>query len=1087
LYLRSRIRSRRVHSGLTLLFCAIGAAVFWCAPTLQSQSPTQPQSSGQSSSAPPAAPVDYERQIQPIFERNCYECHGPEKNKGHLQLHERTLALERGGESGPVIVPGNSKNSLLVQRILGLGDDDQMPKKKAPLAAEEIALIRAWIEQGATWPDSPGTTAGAASAGAANIAGPPRHWAYVKPRRPDLPQVAHAEWVRNPVDRFVLARLEHEGLVPSREADRTTLLRRITLDLIGLPPTPQEIDAFLQDTQPDAYDRVVDRLLASPAFGERWARPWLDLARFADTNGHAKDERRSVWKYRDWIIDALNADMPFDQFTIEQIAGDMLPDATASEQIASGFSRNSMTNREGGVDPEEALFESLIDRVNTLSTVWLGSTIGCAQCHNHKYDPFTQKDYYRLMAFFQNTTYTVQTIPTEGTFFNEAKLELATPEQAQRREVLERDVAKFEKALTAKTPALAAAQSAWEVGQRALRAEWTALKPATLNGTGDVTLTASPDGSVLASGANPAVTTYTIIATTPLSRITGLRLEALPDPSLPRGGPGRDPYGHFHLTGVSVDAAPIGGASQSFAITFNAINVDDGVGEILPELFFNRTPFVRARKGQAWTINAVREDTRLPRQAVMLPSQPFGFAGGTRLTITLAHLDGALPQGLGRFRLSVTGSATPARIVELPARVRPALDKPAAQRTAQESADLLTQFRATTPLLARTRNALTEARKAVSALQIPTTLVMREKPTFERPSTYVHQRGAFTAKGARVYASVPAALNPMPDSQPMNRLGLAHWLVDENNPLVARVAVNRLWEQLFGRGIVETSEDFGTQGAAPTHPELLDWLATTFMAEKWSQKAILRLFVTSATYRQDSRATPALIEKDPYNRLLARGPRFRLEAEMIRDVTLAAAGLLSPKMWGPSVFPPQPEGIWNVAGGENRWVTSEGENRYRRGIYTFVRRTAHHPVMAAFDAPSREYCTVRRVRTNTPLQALVLLNEESSFEAAQTLARRLLIDRSAGSSDESRLAYGMRLTVARTPTAGELADLRQLLDRERQRYTTQPEAAVQLVTPYAPPPAWLMDTARPGAAADLAAWTIVSNVLLNLDETLTKE
>jgi hypothetical protein len=1002
-----------------------------------------------------------------------------------LQLHDRTRALEQGGVSGPVIVPGHSADSLLVHRLLGLDNDDQMPLKKSPLADDEIALIRTWIDQGASWPESPATTTAATSGQGGKAIEPARHWAYVKPRRPDLPQVAHREWVTNPIDQFVLARLEHEGLVPSRDVDKATLLRRVTLDLIGLPPTPQELDTFLGDTRADAYDRVVDRLLASPAFGERWARPWLDLARYADTNGHAKDERRSAWKYRDWVIEALNADLPFDQFTIAQIAGDMLPDATPAQQIASGFNRNAMTNREGGVDPEEARYEALVDRVNTLGTVWLGSTIGCAQCHNHKYDPFSQKDYYRLMAFFENAEYTTTT-NNEGTFYNEAQLELATPEQAQRRAALERDVARFEKALSAKSASLTAAEVAWELVLRRSHAEWTALTPAALKGTGDVTLVAAADGSVLASGANPAATTYTLTATTPLSRITALRLEALPDASLPRGGPGRDPYGNFNLTGVIVDAESLGRSGQAEPVRFSAIKVDDAVEEIEAEAFFSRTPFVRSRKGQAWAINAVREDTRLPRQAVMVAAQPFGFAGGTRLTITLAHLDGALAQGLGRFRLSVTGSAAPTRSVELPARLRPVLDKPVAQRSAQETADLQAQFRRTTPLLAKTREALVEARKAILALQVSTALVMREKPTFERPSAYLHERGAFTAKGPLLYAGVPAALHPMPDSQPMNRLGLARWLVDQNNPLVARVVVNRLWEQLFGRGIVETSEDFGTQGAPPSHPELLDWLATELVGRKWSQKAILQLIVRSSTYRQDSRATPALIERDPYNRLLARGPRFRLEAEMIRDVTLAAAGLLSPRMFGPSVFPPQPDGIWNVAGVEDRWVTSQGEDRYRRGLYTFIRRTAPHPVLAALDAPSRETCTVRRVRTDTPLQALALLNEESSFEAAQTLARRLLTDRAAGSSVESRLTYAMQLTVARTPKADELSELQQLFDRERRRYGGEPDAATRLVTPYVTSPAWPLNVSQANTA-DLAAWTIVSNVLLNLDETLTKE
>jgi mono/diheme cytochrome c family protein/uncharacterized small protein (DUF1192 family) len=1124
----------------------------------------QPQAPPAGQAAPPAAaaaatapstpaPIDYARQIAPIFERTCYECHGPNKGRGQLRLHDRALALA-GGVSGVVILPGHAADSLLVQRIRGLGDDDQMPLKKTALPPDQIALIESWIDQGALWPDAAGSNTdttsnanasatgragagpGGAAAGKASAAAQPKHWAYIKPRRPELPSVSRAEWVKNPIDRFILARLDHEGLAPSHEAPKSTLLRRVTLDLIGLPPTLAELDAFLADTRPDGYERAVDRLLASPRFGERWARPWLDLARYADSNGYEKDNRRSAWPFRDWVIDALNADMPFDRFTIEQIAGDMLPDATTSQKIASGFHRNAMTNEEGGVDPDESLYEVLVDRVNTTTTVWLGSTIGCAQCHNHKYDPFSQKDYYRLMAFFQNTDYTSKTFG-DGTRYSEGQLDLASPEQAARRAALEKEIATLEATINAKTPVLAAAQARWEQSLRQAALSWTHLKPESVEATNGVELTIAQDDEIAVSGANPALTTYTITATTPHTNITGLRLEALPDATLPKGGPGRDPYGHFRVTAISADVAPAAptrvaastmsaSASPSASaaappqpVLFTSVKVDDSIEKIDPNAFLGRiltpdaipdavkvTPLksntgMPPRKGASWTIDALKDDIRVPLQAVLTPEKPLGFVGGTRLTIRIAHLDGTLGQGIGRFRLSITSSLAPERVADLPARLRPLLSLPLARRTDKQAQALTEQFRRVTPLLERPRTALTASRKALQAFDQQKAMVMKEKPTFERPSAYLRERGAFTAKGPLLYASVPASLHPMPDSQPMNRLGLARWLVDANNPLVSRVAVNRLWEQLFGRGIVETSEDFGTQGTPPSHPELLDWLATEFVAQKWSQKAILRLMVTSASYRQDSRVTPALLERDPYNRLLARGPRFRLEAEMLRDTALSAAGLLSAKLHGPSVFPPQPDGVWNNPFSPDiKWPASEGEDRYRRGLYTFIRRTSPYPTMMALDATSREYCTVRRVRTNTPLQALALMNDEAYFEAAQAMGRHLM-DQAREKTIVDGLTYGMRLVVARQPDSRELARLRSLWETESRYYASHPQEARRLIAPAGStqPGSTQSGSTRPGStqpgstqpdsaqAGDLAAWTVVANVLLNLDEAQTRE
>nr|MDQ3349282.1 PSD1 and planctomycete cytochrome C domain-containing protein [Acidobacteriota bacterium] len=777
--------------------------------------------------------VDFTRDIQPIFETHCAECHGPKKGRARLRLHAPEF-IRKGGESGPLIVPGKSHDSLLIRRVFGLDGEDQMPLDADPLPAEALARLRTWIDQGAPGPGGEplfGATATAADA-------VEEHWAYVKPARPGLPAVRTEGWVRTPIDRFVLARLEAEKLAPSPEAARTTLLRRVALDLTGLPPAPGEIDAFMADTSADAYERVVDRLLASPHYGERWARPWLDLARYADTNGYEKDNRRAIWKYRDWLIEALNRDLPFDTFTIEQIAGDMLPTPTPEQKIATGFHRNAMTNEEGGVDPEEARYEVLVDRVNTTATVWLGTTLACAQCHNHKYDPFSQKDYFRMLAFFANADYDSRTFG-DGTRHSEPTLDLATPEQEAARKKQQAEIDRLDLELKTPTPSILAAQAQWEGEMRSAFAGWTRLPPATVSATGGAVLTVLPDGSVRASGANPKLTSYTLTGATTMEGITAVRLEALPDPSLPKGGPGRDGYGHFRVTGMEVAIAPVAGAPlESEPVRFDTVKVDDSATPFEPaELLAARTG-AADRPRASWAINAMRDPERMPRHAVFASAVPFGFAGGTRITIRTDHLDGTIGQGIGRFRLSLTNAPNPLEGADLAPRLRRVLNIPAGERTPAQTEEIAAAFRAASSLLKPAREALSAARKGLAALEIPSTLVMRERPGFERPSYELRVRGSFAAKAERVHARTPTALHPMRDDLPVNRLGLAKWLVDESNPLVARVAVNRLWEQVFGRGLVETSEDFGTQSAPPSHPELLDWLATELVAKRWSQKAM---------------------------------------------------------------------------------------------------------------------------------------------------------------------------------------------------------------------------------------------------------
>ena len=1008
----------------------------------------------------PQSPSElFATQVRPILAARCYHCHGPEVQQNGLRL-DSLSAILKGSDFGKDVTPGSSEKSSLVRRLLSL-DRPQMPYGGPPLPAEQIQLIRKWIDQGAPGPDSSEAIARPE---------PIKHWAYMKPVRPSLPKVKNAAWCRNPIDYFILAKLEAEGLSPSPEADRETLIRRLYLDFIGIPPTPQEVDAFLADTSPGAYEKVVDRLLASPHYGERWAREWLDLARYADSNGYDRDDPRTAWEYRDWVVNALNEDMSFKEFTIEQIAGDMLPNPTNKQLVATGFSRNTMLNEEGGVDPQEFYWYALVDRVNTTSAVWLGTTLGCAQCHNHKFDPFTQKDFYRFLAFFDNSQYYIGGIVI-GRYAVEPELELPTADQAVKSKGFKTEIGKLQNVLNTSTPALEAAQVQWEASVKNASAKWQVIQPSAYASAKGATLKPLADHSLLAVGENPNADTYTLKAQTDLVGIQGVRIEVLNDPSLPQGGPGRDPDGNFFLSSFDVEISPVNQVQAAQRVAFKDAFANDEQED------YGVKNLVSQKEGlRGWAIDSTPSPVPLPRQAVLIPEKPFGFPGGTSLVITLKHELRHASRNVGRFRLSLTATADPASITRLPARMWPALETPAASRTATQKAELAAAFRAVTPLLQPTRDRIAELQKSLTGLGIPTAMIMGERPGFERPSTYVRERGSFLSPGEKVYADVPAMLNPLPKDQLANRLGLAYWLVDDNNPLTARVVVNRYWEAMFGRGIVETSEDFGSQGDPPTHPQLLDWLATEFMRQQWSMKAIKRLIATSATYRQSSRITPELLARDPYNKLVARGPRFRVEAEMVHDIALSLGGLLSPKMGGPSVFPYQPEGIWDVPFSSEKWVMSKGEDHYRRAIYTFIRRNSPYPTLVVFDAPSREYCTVRRVRTNTPLQALTTLNDPFFFDAARAMAKR--ISSEAGLSVDARAIYGFRLCTSRRPSQGELDQVVALYNQQLARFKGDVPAACKLIQ---------ADAKSATNAPDRAAWTVVANVLLNLDETISKE
>ena len=1140
------------------------------------------------------APVDFVRDVQPIFAQHCYECHDASKRKAGLQLDVKKLALA-GGDEGPVITPGDPDKSKLVHLVRGDDPKEVMPPKGKgkPLSPQQVGVLVRWVKQGANWPDGVDQVTGAKPQAAA-------HWAFKKPERPTVPEVKQEDWVRNPIDHFILARLEKEGLTPSQEADRHVLIRRLSLDLIGLPPTPEVVKTFVEDKSPDAYEKVVDRLLASSAYGERWARVWLDLARYADSKGHGSDPLRTIWLYRDWVISALNRNLPYDKFTVEQIAGDLLPSATQDQLIATAFHRNTMTNDEGGTDDEEFRVVAVKDRANVTSQVWMGLTMGCAQCHTHKYDPITQREYYSFYAFFNQT---------QDADRNDEQplLEVWTKAQEEQKSQLRAKVASLEEKLKQDIPELAAGRDRWAQAAVASLNQWVVLDPHDVKSSGSASIEEQPDQSLVVSGTRPQSETYTVTAQTNLPNITAIRLEALPHPALPNGGAGRGDDGRFVLNDIKVTVAPAqpvapagryvrvelagrkrllslaevqvfagdknvareGKATQSSttfggdparaidgntsgefsadSVTHTAESnnpwweVDVGKSAAIDKIvLWNRTDsslgsrLANARvivldenrkplwenqigevpspslaldtkgpqsvalrnasdtyhdAGDEWSAQkaidgaggskagwAVTAKEGRPQSAVFETARDIGSPAGVTLTFNLTH---STPNAsLGHFRLSVTTAPRPVRA--LPQGVAELLTVAPQNRAPEHVAELTAFYRTFSPELQTIRDQVAQANQQLAAIRPATVPVMRELVADKHRVTNVMIKGNFLMKGEEVKPTFPAAFPQPPAGTPMNRLGMALWLVSPDNPLTSRVHVNRLWAQLFGTGLVETQEDFGTMGQLPSHPELLDWLAREFQDElKWDQKALLKLLVSSATYRQSSVSRPEVKEKDPLDRLLARYPRKRIEAEMVRDQALALGGLLSRKMYGPSVFPPQPEGLWQAAfNGERTWATSPGEDKYRRGIYVFWRRTVPYPSMAAFDAPSRETCTVRRINSNTPLQAFVTLNDPVYVEAAQALARRII--REGGSTPEQRAKWALELVQSRPATDAQVKHLVDLCKAEMEHYRADTKAAEQMATdPLGKLPEGI-------EAPEAAAWTVVSNVLLSLDAVLTK-
>jgi Protein of unknown function (DUF1553)/Protein of unknown function (DUF1549) len=909
------------------------------------------------------------------------------------------------------------------------------------------------------------------------------HWAFRAPVRPAVPPVRNAGWVRNPIDCFILARLEKEGLAPAPEADRVTLIRRAFLDLIGLPPTIKEVDDFLADRSDQAYEKLVERLLASPHYGERWARLWLDAARYADSDGFEKDMWRLIFFFRDWVIAAFNRDEPYDRFIIEQLAGDLLPNPTQDQRVATGFLRNSMLNEEGGIDVEQFRMDAMFDRMDALGKSVLGLTIQCCQCHDHKYDPMTQKEYYRLFAYLNND--------------HEAFPLVYMPEEREKAAQVTRRIRLIEDGLKQQMPDWEKRLAQWEAKVKDNQPHWTVLNVQQI-GDHDQHYFYLKDGSVLAQGYAPTLFEETFQATTDLKDIRAIRLELLNDPNLPARGPGRSFMGTCALTEFKVEVADAKQPAKKTRVKLEKATADYANPERPLEPNFDDRSKRRRLTGPvefaidgkdetAWGIDAGAGRRNQPRNAVFTTSRNLAQPGGTMLTFRLVQRHGGwnsddrMNNNLGRFRLSVCGDGS-AAADPLPRKVRAILAVPRAQRTPSQQAAVFSYWRTTVPRWQEANAWIEDLWQGWPRGTTTLALEQRDEPR----ETYVLKRGDFLKPGKKVTAGVPEFVHPLADPKaPDNRLTLAKWLVDRRSPTTARVFVNRLWQAYFGTGIVATPEDFGLQGEKPSHPELLDWLAVEFMDNSprpWSIKHLHRLIVTSATYRQASRAAPDLLEKDPQNRLLARGPRVRVEAEIVRDVALSASGLLNPKVGGPSLYTPAPAFLFMppASYGPFNWVDVQGSDRYRRALYTFRRRSTPYPMLQIFDAPNGDFSCVRRNRSNTPLQALTTLNEPLFMDCARALAVRAM--REGGKSDAERLTFAFRLCVSRAPDADEKATLTALLDKERQRIADGALNAVEVATGKkdAPLPSGLQ-------ANDLAAYTVVARVLVNLDETITKE
>lgn len=1040
-----------------LLFCVFSCFVF--AGDVQKKTSEKSAVVGEGQKAKPESKVSFTRDIRPILSDRCFLCHGPAEDtrKADLRLDIREDATrDRDGEF--VIKPGDAAASTILDRLTTKDADLLMPppdSHRAALTSEEVDKVKRWIAEGANWST---------------------HWAFTNPKRSSIPKLSGNPLVYNPIDSFVIAKLQKEGLKPSPQTDKVTLLRRLSLDLIGLPPSIKEVDAFLADKSSDAYEKQVERLLSSPHYGERWGRVWLDAARYADSNGFEKDLVRNVWFYRDWVINALNKDMPYDQFVIEQIAGDLLPNATQAQKVATGFLRNSMVNEEGGIDPEQFRMEAMFDRMDAIGKAVLGFTMQCAQCHSHKYDPMNHEDYYQMFAFLNNC--------------HESQLPVYTPKQEEQRMAVIKGIRKKEKQLRKATPNWREQMHAWEATVRNNQPKWKTL---TLTNAGDNAqrYILQPNGSFLAQGYSPNGNLRAVF-TSPcdVKKVRSFRVEVFANPNLPSGGPGRGPKGGMVLSEFIVEVASKKTPTKFKKVKFKRVTADyfNPKKQLPPKPAMVTTGDIQfaidGNNKTGWGIDEGPGRRNQSRKAVFVANKDISYPEGAIFKIQLHQndrisRDNKSPAAkIGCFRISVTSKKTDAD--PLPAKVRKIISKPSDKRTAKDDFKVFSYWRKTVPAWKQANDEIESLWK--NHPEGSTQLVVKERKRTRL--TYRLDRGDFLKPEEKVTPDVPSFLHAWPEGVPKNRLNFAKWLVDRKSPTTARAMVNRVWQVYFGIGLVSTAEDFGSQGELPTHPDLIDWLAMELMDNGWSLKHLHRQIVLSATYRQSSKITKAMHANDPENRLLARGPRFRTDAEVVRDIYLTASGLLNPAIGGPSVHPPSPAFLYTrpVSFSFKVWNPDKGADRYRRAIYTFQYRSMPYPSLQVFDAPSGEFSTVRRTRSNTPLQALTTLNEPLFLECAQALARKVLLEK--GDNKQKRIEYAFRRCTSRKPTKQEAAVLLELLESQIAHFQKDKTASTEIQKDE------FGEKRKENAdfnAVQLASWTVICRVILNLDETITKE
>ena len=990
------------------------------------------------------AGVDFASEIQPIFAENCADCHGPDTQKAGLNLMDERIIRSPLKSGKRALVEGNPDGSELIRRMTTEDADELMPPPTHGnrLEPAQVSLLREWIEEGGSWN---------------------QHWAYRPLSDPSLPSVKDAGWVRNSIDRFVLAKLEANGMHPSPQADRNSLIKRVSYDLVGLPPSRSDVEAFHSDTSPVAYSRLVNRLLASSHFGERWGRHWLDKARYADSDGYEKDRSRmNAWRYRDWVINAINTDMPFDRFTIEQLAGDLLPDATDTQRLATAFNRQTLTNTEGGTDQEQWRVAAVMDRTETLGSVWLGLTVGCARCHNHKYDELTLKEYYKLYAYFNNADEANTNVPRS----REAITKFKNAKKAHDSKVntIEATLKNRVTALKQQLPTLEQSLRDEIASRKTESVEFHRMEllKASADVSNQVRFTKKDDDSLLVSGENPAKAEYELYYKTRLNQLTGIRLEVLPDDSLGAKGPGRTPHGNFVLNEVRIYATTspdfnnnklklmaLGQASANYSQKdWPAKNAIDGKGGA-------------GTKGTGW---AIGNQYGKPHTLDITLAKPLETKSDIHLHIVLDQEYGT-QHTIGRFRMVARTGHFPTD--GIPEHVVRILEKDRGQRTEVDNESLFTFLQSQDSEAASIQSELETLKGNTPKPPVMNVRVVSQRKNNPR-TTHILHRGEFKQPREKVVAGTLTTLPPIRNRDEGDRLDLDRWLVNGQNPLVPRVTVNQIWANLFGEGLVRTLNDFGVRGDPPTHPALLDWLAGEYVRRNWSRKALIRLITQSATYQQASTHRPELADMDPGNHLLHRQNRFRVEAEIVQDLTLAASGQLSAKIGGASVYPPLPSGVAELSYANNfEWNVSQGEDRYRRGMYTFFKRTSPHPNLITFDCPDSNVTCLKRTISNTPIAALATLNNSVFSDAAKAMAKRLIREQD---SDPNRIHLGFELCAARTPSLEEMEAFTGLLQKAKRYYAENEDEAKAF-----------------NGSQEASAWAALTRIFLNLDEFITRE